>query len=104
MPRVRFTRPAISDLVGIGAHIAKDNERIAREFVARLKDKCYSIAETPLIGRQREDFGGGIRSFPLGNYVIFYRPTNFGIAVVHVLHGARDLEAAFRREEDANAS
>lgn len=104
MPRVRFTRPAINDLAEIGAHIARDNEHIAREFVARIKGKCYSIAETPLIGRQREDFGAGIRSFPFGNYVIFYRPMTFGIAVVHVLHGARDLEAAFRREEDESAS
>jgi toxin ParE1/3/4 len=100
MPIVRFTGPAIHDLSEIGAHIAKDNERISRDFVARLREKCYAISATPYIGRQRDDFGADIRSFPFGNYIIFYRPISSGIAVIHVLHGARDLEAVFHSERE----
>ncbi|TAN59193.1 MAG: type II toxin-antitoxin system RelE/ParE family toxin [Rhodospirillales bacterium] len=99
MPRVRFTRPAINDLSEIGARIAKDSARISREFVARIKEKCYKISATPYIGRQRDDYGHDIRSFPFGNYIIFYRILNSGIAVVHILHGARDLPEAFHSEE-----
>lgn len=100
MPCVRFTKPAMRDLSEIGARIAEDNERISRDFIARIREKCYNIASTPLIGRQREDFGADIRSFPFGNYLIFYRPINSGIAVVHVFHGARDLRAAFQPEPE----
>lgn len=64
MPRVRFTRPAINDFGEIGASIAKDNERVARDFIARLREKCYVIAETPHIGRQRDDYGDDLRQLP----------------------------------------
>ena len=37
----------------------------------------------------------GLRSLPLGNYIIFYRPIDDGIEVVRILHGARDLPPLF---------
>jgi len=37
-----------------------------------------------------------VKGFP--NHLIFYRPTKEGIEVLHVLHGARDIDAAFARE------
>jgi len=39
-----------------------------------------------------------VRSFPISdfnNYLIFYRPVPEGIQVLHVYHGARDVEALF---------
>ncbi|MBF0269811.1 MAG: type II toxin-antitoxin system RelE/ParE family toxin [Alphaproteobacteria bacterium] len=36
-----------------------------------------------------------IHSFPVGNYTIFYKQTGTGIVVLRVLHGARDISAAF---------
>jgi toxin ParE1/3/4 len=99
MARVRFTKPAINDLSEIGSHIAKDNERISREFIARIKDKCYSISSSPYMGRQRDDYGPEVRSFPFGNYVIFYKPINPGIAILHILHGARNLPEIFEEEK-----
>lgn len=52
------------------------------------------------MGRMREILSAGLRSFPVGRYVIFYRPLQDGIDVVRVLHGTRDLEAVFVEEED----
>ena len=45
----------------------------------------------------------GLRSFPVGNYLVFYRPLaeGDGIAVIRVLHGARDLRHHFRGGEGA---
>jgi toxin ParE1/3/4 len=37
----------------------------------------------------------GLRSFPVGNYVVFYRIVPEGIELVRVLHGARDLRRLF---------
>jgi len=42
----------------------------------------------------------GLRSFPIGKYVIFYVPRSRGIEVVRVLHGARDLKLFFEQEID----
>ena len=36
----------------------------------------------------------GIRFFPVGNYLIFYRESAEGIQVIHVIHGARDYGSA----------
>lgn len=34
----------------------------------------------------------GLRSFPVGKYLIFYRLIDGGLEIVRVLHGARDIE------------
>jgi toxin ParE1/3/4 len=41
----------------------------------------------------------GLRSFPVGRYVIFYMPTPKGVEIVRVLHGARDADSALHDEE-----
>ena len=53
------------------------------------------LAEMPESGRQREKLAPELRSFAVGNYVIFYRPIENGVEIVRVLHGARDLPPVF---------
>lgn len=50
------------------------------------------LAEQPLMTRKRDDLAPNLRGFPLGAYVILYRPIANGIEVVRVLHGARDIK------------
>jgi toxin ParE1/3/4 len=33
----------------------------------------------------------GVRSFPVGNYLIFYRETGQGVEIIRVLHGATNV-------------
>ncbi len=47
------------------------------------------------MGRRREELAPALRSFPAGNYVIFYRPVREAIQIIRVLHGARDIETMF---------
>lgn len=47
------------------------------------------------MGRKRDELVPNLRSFPVGNYLIFYRPINQGIEVLRVLHGARDIPSIF---------
>ena len=49
----------------------------------------------PELGRQREELSSRLRSWVVGNYVIFYRPQPRGIEVVRVLHGRRNFPALF---------
>jgi toxin ParE1/3/4 len=94
--RLRFAPLAERDLEEIGRYIARDNPREAGQFLTRIKDKCQDIAATPLIGRERDDMGRNVRSFPLGRYLIFYRVMGDDVVVVRVLHGARNLPDTFR--------
>ena len=49
----------------------------------------------PNMGRRRDDLEPGARSFPAGNYVIYYRRSRRGIGISRVLHGARDVKKLF---------
>ncbi|BDI20174.1 hypothetical protein ANSO36C_59760 [Nostoc cf. commune SO-36] len=58
------------------------------------------LAAMPGIDRNRPELGEGIRSFPSGNYVIFYRTVEGGIQIMRVLHGARDIEKIFAQDTE----
>ncbi|MYL85219.1 type II toxin-antitoxin system RelE/ParE family toxin [Desulfovibrio aerotolerans] len=86
---------AKSDLIDIWDYIAEDSEERADSFVAKIHEKFLLLAGRPVIGRVRDELEKNIRSFPIGKYIIFYRPIADGIEVVRVLHGSRDLDALF---------
>jgi len=48
-----------------------------------------------MMGRERPELLPGMRSFPLGRYLIFYRIVEETLQVVRVLSGYRDLDAQF---------
>lgn len=55
------------------------------------------------MGRRRDDdLARGLRSFPVGNYIIVYCIELNCIkeedaAILHVFHGSRDIESYFRQ-------
>jgi toxin ParE1/3/4 len=71
----------------------------ARRFIERLRTKAKALAETPGMGRSREDLRPDLFLLPVGRYVLFYRPRPDGIVLVRVLHGSRDLPALFGATE-----
>ena len=93
MARLTITAHARADLQEIHSHIAKDNPGAARRFAQRLREKARQLAETPGMGRSREDLRPDLFSFPVGQYVLFYREQPGGIVLVRVIHGSRDLPA-----------
>jgi toxin ParE1/3/4 len=95
MKQPRLTDRAESDLEECWLHIARDNPRNATRFIETFLKKCELLAEQPGIGRVREDLGPRLRSFPVGKFLIFYRPLNDSIEIVRVPHGARDIKAVF---------
>jgi len=85
------------DLLEIWHFISEDSMRAADRFLDLLDQKCQALAETPKMGRARDDLGPGLRSFPVKRYVIFYRLRDGGIEVARVLSAYRDAEAIFTR-------
>jgi toxin ParE1/3/4 len=53
------------------------------------------LADNVKIGRERPELKEDLRSFPEGNYLGFYREWAGVVAIVRVLHGARDLDEIF---------
>ncbi len=91
MPRILRTPQSRADLVEIILYIRRDNRRAARRWLLTIDEKLRCLADFPGIGRARPELGRGLRSFPVGNYILFYRPTNDGIELIRVLHGARKV-------------
>jgi toxin ParE1/3/4 len=51
----------------------------------------------PGLGRLRPELGAGLRSLPVGRYLIFYRVTPRGVEVVRVRGGEMELKRLFEQ-------
>jgi toxin ParE1/3/4 len=89
------TARAERDLDDIWFYIASDNIRAADALIESIDQRCRLLLEQPMMGRARSELSPGVRSFPVGRYVLFYVPSATGIEVVRVLHSARDIGEVF---------
>jgi toxin ParE1/3/4 len=95
MPRVERSRASVSDYEEIWRYIARDNPAAADRLITALERQLSVLAAMPGCGREEPKLGAALRSFPVGSYLIFYRPAANGIALVRVLHGARDINPEY---------
>jgi toxin ParE1/3/4 len=93
MPTVVVRPRAMVDLAEIWAFIADDSAEHADAFASLIDSKFEVLARQPNMGRRRPELAKNIRSFVVGQYVIFYLPVRGGVQIVRVIHGARDIEA-----------
>ncbi len=90
------------ELWAIWEHIARDNPDVATQVIEAAYETFKTLAATPGLGRLRKFRNPklkDVRSWVVqgfDNYVIFYRPISGGIELLHVFHGARDIEALLR--------
>ncbi len=90
-----ISKEAESDLEEIWSYIAKDSPRRADNFIDRIHAKCKMILGMPEVGIKRDEIFPGIRSFPIGRYLIFYRIEVDNVEIVRILSGYRDIEVLF---------
>ena len=68
----------------------------ADRFIDSITDRFFLLASHPNIGRARDkDLRPGLRSFPVGEYVIIYRVEDDDVLILRVLRGSRDIAALF---------
>jgi toxin ParE1/3/4 len=95
MPKFILAPEAKADIKAIHDYIAEDNPQAARRVIAIFRDKCRMLANTPMIGRTRDELVQDLRSFPVSNYIIFYRIAGENIEIARILHSAQDLPSLF---------
>jgi toxin ParE1/3/4 len=91
MGRVRLSELADHDLQGVWLHVAAESPRAADRLLDQIGHTLVTLSELPHMWRSRDELAPGLRSFPVGMYVVFYRPVPHGIEVARVLHGRRDI-------------
>ena len=97
--RHRLSPEAEADLDDIWLHIAIESGSLetADRVIDSLAHRFWLLALRPHLGRRRDDLRPGLRSFPVGSYVILYRQENKAVFILRVIHGSRDLPAILRQ-------
>ncbi len=93
MNRFHITDQAKLDLEGIWLFIASDDIDAADGMITNIIARFSILADSPEMGRSRDELVAGLRSFPVENYAVYYRKLAVGIEIVRILHGARDIPA-----------
>jgi toxin ParE1/3/4 len=91
----RLSAQARQDLLHIWNYIAEDSEPAADRFIDLLIHHFELLGNNPHAGRRRDELRTGYRSFPVGQYVIFFRFMDDGIQIMRVIHGKRDIGSLF---------
>jgi len=66
---------------------------IADRLIDSITERFFMLACHPHVGRPRDDdLRPGLRSFPVGRYVIIYRVESEDVLILHVIAAARDIE------------
>ena len=98
MNRVTLSPAAAQDLADIAAHVAASRPSAINGVLDALESACRLVAQYPAAGRARDDIDPGVRSFPVGAYVLFYYARAQGIGIARILHARRDVPTAFESE------
>ncbi len=91
-----LTRAARGDLLDIGRFTASRWGKAQRNaYLARLDDAFHQLAENPELGPDCSNIRPGIRKFPIGSHVVYYRRTGTGVRIVRILHKRMDVASSF---------
>src|SRR3989304_10024321 len=91
MSRYRLSDHARDDLDEIWLYNAADDPTAADRFIDKLIRKIGTLADSPGVGPWRPELAPDLRSFPIGSFLILYRPAPDTIEVIRILSSHRDL-------------
>ncbi len=106
LARYRLTIPAAQDIADILDYVASTSgEDRAADVAGTLHSGFERLATYPHSGRNRPEFGPGIRSTALQSWMIYYRPASgtAQVDILRILHAARDQMAALAEADDDSA-
>jgi toxin ParE1/3/4 len=71
---------------------ASGSTETADRVVERIVESFFALGQYPHMGRRRDhDLRAGLRSFPVGAYVVVYRIDGADADILHVMRGSRDI-------------
>jgi toxin ParE1/3/4 len=90
----RLAPQARAELSNIWNYFAREsgNAAVADGVIDAITERFHLLAQYPRMGRSRDDLRAGLRSFPVGQYVIIYTIDDEDVQILHVFHGRQDIE------------
>jgi toxin ParE1/3/4 len=96
--RYRISEDAQHDLDVIFLYWAeRTGLTIADRVIDGIVERFRLIGEFPEAGRSSDDIALGIKCFPAGQYLIYYRRARKFTDILHIFHGAREQKQAFQK-------
>jgi toxin ParE1/3/4 len=69
----------------------------ADRLIEAIVNRFWLLGEYPDSGKPSDDIARGVKCFPAGKYLIYYRAAAKGVDILHIFHGARDQKRAFKK-------
>jgi toxin ParE1/3/4 len=87
--RVRYSKRAVADLIGIAGYIGEHNPRAAQAVEKRIRASVDRLGKLPFIGRPTSD--PSMRLLPIARYpyLVFYEVLEGEVVVHHIRHTRR---------------
>ena len=63
-----------------------------REYIYDIENIFFSISENPMFGHAVEHLQHGLRSYPIGSHIVFYRREPSHVVIVRILHKSMDYQ------------
>ena len=83
---------AINDLEDIYLYSAREfGLQRTEDYILAIETSFQYLANDPLISRKCDYIHQNLRAFNVGSHVIFLKITDYGIAVIRVLHQSMDF-------------
>ncbi len=106
-PRAVKHPAALRDTLEYADFIARSSSlAVAKRFITATEQTISRLSRMPGMGAIWDSDNprlAEVRFFPIAkfrNHLVFYRPSEDGIEVLRVLHGAQDIEALFDAGEE----
>lgn len=72
-------------------------EQAGVDVADRIVERFALLCEFPEAGRMAAEIAPGVRCFPAGSHLIYYRKTRRALEILHIFHGAREQARVFHR-------
>ena len=98
MYKLRYLSQARDDLISIKRYLTKESgsNNVALQYTEKLRNQCKKLSQLPgKIGQARPELYKEVRSFPYGNYIIFFRYNQDYLDIITIIERHRDVYNIF---------
>ncbi|MDP9115373.1 MAG: type II toxin-antitoxin system RelE/ParE family toxin [Acidobacteriota bacterium] len=98
MKSYRILKDAERDLDEIFLYWAERTSlSVAERLIDAITERFWILGEHPEAGYACQDIARGMRCFPAGRYLVYYRKARRGVEILHVFHGARERKTVIEK-------
>lgn len=88
----RLYPKAIEDIESIYLYSSHEfGIKRTEDYILAIDSSLQHLADDPLISRKCDYIRSDLRAFNVGSHIVFFKTTDYGIAVIRVLHQSMDF-------------